>query len=357
MKQKMFDKLKNTISNNSVMKIVDTEDTEQSIILNASLFENITFILDLRKPVDIAMLRIEGFLKTEQITNDMAVNQITKEDEGIRVTNYDEKIIFQKTLPYGNEDEDPGDVLIKKTKEFLNIFIDNAEIFECNLDYINENNAKSNDTNNDSNSKEAEDNKTENETEDETEIKDEIEDKQNLSANSEDGIEDEQNLSANSEGESSSDVDNILNELEADYDVLGINAKTENVKISDVDSTLSEKDIDSIYNEINDSLKEKELAVKEREDKLNELAENLKKREDELREKCECIKSVEEYTLEIKKLKMENVKLQNKIDTLIIQKQTLEDDISINDSVSEVAKLKNIIRKQKEVIEKMKGSR
>lgn len=131
----LFKEIEKLLNNNKLINDLKTDETDVGYFANFSIYKKLGFSYNMRKGGDISIIRAEVFVKAgEDLDINVIANNIIKNDENIRYTVYDEgKIVFQKVTPYEDND-DVLNYLKNSLKEFINAFVDNAEMLDCDLE-------------------------------------------------------------------------------------------------------------------------------------------------------------------------------------------------------------------------------
>lgn len=133
-KKKIFDSLVKMLSKNKVMSGVHTEENNASYIASFFVYGSITCTFNMRKEGDICIMKAECVPRADDEADPSVIaNDIIQDYDNVRFTVYDGKIVFQKVIPFTADDSNIEETLRESLKSFFNLFIDNAELLECNF--------------------------------------------------------------------------------------------------------------------------------------------------------------------------------------------------------------------------------
>lgn len=133
-KKQIFDNLANMVKKNTVISEVKTEENDASYLVSFMIYNGISGTFDMKKAGNICVIKTECSLKDEESEPSVVAQDITKNKENVRFTVYDGKMVFQEVVPYDDVAETDVETSLRQSlKSFLNLFINNAELFKCDF--------------------------------------------------------------------------------------------------------------------------------------------------------------------------------------------------------------------------------
>lgn len=346
-KKKIFDSITKMLDKNKVISGISTKENDSSYFAEFTVYGNIACCFNMRKSGNICIMKAECMTKADDEANPSVIAEdITRDDDSVRYTIYDGKIVFQRVETYEDDDKDVEEELQDSLKEFVNLFIDNAELFDCGFnDNINNTGGEVED---DSEYAVEDDTNMEEGSDDLDSMLDALQKMESYDGQvKEDDITDTKAARANTQKEKKSgDIGNTTDT---------INISKEKPFNSKGNGEFPEQ-VDQLYREFDEILDERENVLNARESHLNKFMEDLKTQEQKLedtrkeldeekkriradieaefnsvREELEQRKK--ELSIAASKVELDRRKIEAEQSTLETKKKALEENIALQTKV------------------------